>query len=197
MKGSRLSAVYAVLAITAVVWLLEIVDFLGGGWLDGYGIVPRHLGSLSHIFSAPFLHFGFDHLISNTLPLVVLGLLVAMSGLGRFLGATAIIILTGGLGVWLFSGDHTLVAGSSILVFGYFGFLVVRGFVERRTLDIVAMICVVIFYGTLILGVLPVDPRISWIGHLFGLIGGVIAALKLPRRTERPTPAPDPYNPSW
>src|SRR5699024_9096825 len=115
--------------------------------------------------------------------------LAAFSGLGRFVGASVIIIVASGLGVWFFGPPGLPTVGASGLVFGYFGFLVLRGIIERRTLDLAIMIGVIVLYGGLIFGVLPGDDGISWQAHLFGFIGGLVAAKALPKR-ERPTRAP-------
>ncbi|MFC0038357.1 rhomboid family intramembrane serine protease [Actinomadura rayongensis] len=179
-QGARaVTAAVLVLAVTAVMWLLEIVDVATDNSLDRYGIQPRDVADLPDIFTAPFLHGGFDHLTGNTVPFVVLGFLAAWRGIAKFLGMSLIVIVTGGLGVWFTGSANTL--GSSILIFGFFGYLLGRGVFERRVLDIVIAVAVVAFYGTLVFGVLPSDPRISWQGHLFGLIGGVAAAWALRR----------------
>lgn len=184
---SRIRAILTVVALTAVMWLLEIVDAVTGNALDAFGIRPRAFDDLGYIFTAPFLHYGFDHLMANSVPMLVLGSLVAFSGLGRFAAASVIIILISGVGVWLTSPPASITLGASGLIFGYFGFLVLRGIVERKTIDIVIMICVVIFYGAMIWGALPGQEGISWQAHLFGFIGGLVSAYALPRR-EQPRP---------
>lgn len=172
-----------VVLLTLFMWVLEIIDHAMGGALDRYGIVARNPHYFPEILSAPFLHYGFAHLMANSVPLLILGFLVAMSGVGRFLGASLIIIVASGGGVWLFGPPNTLTLGASGLVFGYFGYLLARGFVERRVADVAITIVVALVYGTMIFGVLPADPTISWQGHLFGFLGGIFAAMVLPRRT--------------
>jgi membrane associated rhomboid family serine protease len=166
----------------AGMWVLEIADFMLDGRLDQYGIRAHDVGDLPQIFSAPFLHGGFGHLIANSLPFLVLGTLAAARGLTRFLAMNLVVILVGGAGVWLFGSPGAETLGASILIFGYFGYLLGRGVFERHLADIAIAVTVVLLYGTMILGVLPTDPRISWQGHLFGLIGGVLAAWTLRRR---------------
>ncbi|GAB3213856.1 Uncharacterized membrane protein (homolog of Drosophila rhomboid) [Marinactinospora thermotolerans DSM 45154] len=194
MTQSRIRAILTVVALTAVMWVLEIIDLLTNNALDAYGIQPRVIDGLGHVLTAPFLHFGFDHLIANTVPLLVLGSLTAFSGLGRFAATSVIVILVSGVGVWLTSTPGSLTLGASGLIFGYFGFLVLRGIIERKTIDIVIMICVVIFYGTMIFGVLPTQTGVSWQAHLFGFLGGLLAAYVLPRR-ERPQRLTPGYGP--
>ncbi|MBO2449077.1 rhomboid family intramembrane serine protease [Actinomadura barringtoniae] len=179
--GMRAVSAFALVgSMTAIMWMLEFIDYGLNGRLDSYGIQPHDVNDLPDIFTAPFMHAGFDHLMGNTIPFLILGFLAAARGIAKFLAATLIIIVVGGLGVWFTSSANTL--GSSILIFGYFGYLLGRGIFERRILDIVIALVVVVLYGGIIVGVVPNDPGISWQGHLFGLIGGVIASWFLRRR---------------
>ncbi|MGW0366361.1 rhomboid family intramembrane serine protease [Streptomyces sp. NPDC002990] len=172
-----------------LLWLVELVDLATGHALDGYGIVPRETEGLTGIPLAPFLHFGFDHVASNTVPLLVLGFVAALSGIRRFLAVCAAVVVVDGLGVWLVSPSHSVTAGASGLIFGLFGYLLVRGFVERRPLGVAVGMLIAAFWGTTFLaGVMPTDSTVSWQGHLFGLIAGVGTALLL-RRPGRAGPA--------
>ncbi|MDP9239981.1 MAG: rhomboid family intramembrane serine protease [Actinomycetota bacterium] len=166
----------AVGALVCVLWVVEAIDALMSHRLDTWGISPRMFDELPDIFTAPFLHAGFGHLAANSVPVAVLGFLAALRGLGRFLAVSAVIIVVSGLGVWLTSPVNTVTIGASGLVFGYLGYVLVRGFVDRRSSDIVIGLVVAIVYGSVLLGVLPGQRGISWQGHLFGLIGGVLAA---------------------
>ncbi|MFC4912403.1 rhomboid family intramembrane serine protease [Actinomadura gamaensis] len=183
-QGTRaLAAATLILFVTAGMWVLEGIDYLADGRLDQYGIHPHDVADLPDIFTAPFLHVGFAHLMANTVPFLILGFLAAVRGLAKFLAASLVIIVVGGLGVWFTSSALTL--GSSILIFGFFGYLIGRGLFERRLADIAIAVAVVAVYGTMLVGVVPSDPSISWQGHLFGLLGGVLAAWMLRRsRTE-------------
>lgn len=166
----------------AVLWVLEIFDAATGHPLDAYGVQPRTDDGLVGIAVAPMLHFGFDHLISNTVPVVVLGFLTLATGIGRGLLATAIIWVVGGLGVWVFAQPGSNHAGASVLVFGWIVFLVVRGFLNRRSTEILIGVAVFLLYSGVLLGVLPGQPGVSWQGHLFGAIGGFLAARVLATR---------------
>ena len=176
-QRSRLGSAAIVTAVlVALIWGQELTDqLIFGGRLDAYGIVPRHLSTLGHIFTAPFLHGDFAHLLSNTLPLAVLAFLNALRGAARFVVATLIIVVVGGLLVWLLArgGLHL---GASELVFGYFGLLLASAVQERRPASILAAAAALLLYGTALWGVLPSDPRISWESHLFGFLAGVLAA---------------------
>lgn len=190
------SAGIAVGALVVTIWVLEIIDWvLPGAPLDSFGIPARDLTGLPYIISAPFLHYGFGHLIANSLPLLVLGFLSAMRGLGRFVAVSIIVIVVSGVGVWLTSAPGSITLGASGLVFGYFGYLIGRGIFERRTADIVIAVVVVSVYGGMIFGALPIQGEgVSWQGHLFGLIGGVLAAWGLRRPAIPPAP-PGPPGP--
>lgn len=178
-----LTAGAVVLGWVGLLWVLEAVDLATGHGLDDHGISPREPGELLDIVPAAFLHDGWAHVASNSVPLLVLGFIAALGGLRRFAGVVLTVILIGGLGVWLTAPAHTITLGASGVVFGLFGYLLVRGFVDRRPLDVVVGLIVAVVYGSLLQGVLPTDPGVSWQGHLFGLIGGVVAAFALRRST--------------
>nr|WP_221443207.1 rhomboid family intramembrane serine protease [Nocardiopsis algeriensis] len=170
----------------AAMWVFEILDTLMLGTLDHqFGLRSWDTDAPWTVLTAPFMHGNFQHLIGNSLPFLVLGSLVAFSGLSRLLLTTLIVTLVSGVGVWLFTAPPSVTVGASGLVFGYFGYTVLRGIIERKTIDIVIMICVVLFYGTMIWGVLPQYPGVSWQAHLFGFLGGLLAAYLLPRREKR------------
>ncbi|GGJ94961.1 rhomboid family intramembrane serine protease [Streptomyces camponoticapitis] len=171
----------------ALLWVLEAVDSSTGA-LQTYGLSPRDAGELRDVIPMAFLHHGFDHLAANALPLLVLGFLAALSGTGHFLRVVLTIMVVGGLGVWLTAADNSVTAGASGVVFGLLGYLLVRGFVNRRAVDIVVGLLVLVMYGSALWGVLPTNPTVSWQGHLFGLIGGVMAAFMY-RRPKRRAPA--------
>ncbi len=179
-SGGGLSNVVAAGALmagwVALLWVLEAVDAVSHGALDHFGIVPRQARGLLDIVPAAFVHFGFGHVAANSLPLLVLGFLAALRGIGRFLAISLLIIVVSGLGVWLVAPSGTNTAGASGLIFGLFAYLVVRGFVDRRPLDIALGVVVAVVYGSILWGVLPNATGVSWQGHLFGLVGGVLAA---------------------
>ncbi|MDF5751601.1 rhomboid family intramembrane serine protease [Spongiactinospora sp. TRM90649] len=181
LTGAMGSALLLVL-IVGVMWLVEIIDYTTGNRLDAYGIIGWNPDSLSGILFAPFLHGGFGHLMANSVPLLILGFVAAIRGIGRFLVASLIIIVVSGVGVWLTTPPYYVTIGASGLVFGYFGLVVARGLFDRRIVDIVLGLCVAVAYYSLLWGVLPNQEGISWQGHLFGLVGGVLAAWFLRRK---------------
>ncbi|MGJ0153561.1 rhomboid family intramembrane serine protease [Streptomyces sp. CH8.1] len=181
------AAAKLMLGWVALLWVLEAVDHATGHALDQYGIVARDPGSLTGVVSAAFLHFGFDHVASNSVPLLVLGFIAALSGIRRFLAVCGLILLADGLGTWLISPSGTMTLGASGVVFGLFGYLLVRGFVERRALGIAVAVGVAAVWGTTIVsGILPTDSGVSWQGHLCGLVAGVVTALCFRRPAPRP-----------
>jgi membrane associated rhomboid family serine protease len=163
-------------ALVGLMWLSEVVDTAMHGALDQYGIISREPRGLIGIVTAPFLHLGFGHLISNTLPLVTLGALIAISGAARLFQVTAMVVVIGGLGTWLISPPNTITIGASGLVFGYATYLVLRGLFNRRLGQVLLGIVVVIVWGSALLGGLLPQDGISWQGHMFGAIAGIIAA---------------------
>lgn len=164
--------------IVVALWSLEIVDFLGSGWLDNYGIRPRSAAGLNGILFAPWLHFGFGHVAANTVPFAVMGWFTMLKGFGRFATVTVIITLLGGAGTWLIGGAGTIHAGASILIFGYFGYLLFNGIFERSLHAMSIALITILLYGYMIWGVLPITVMrgISWEGHLSGFLAGALAA---------------------
>ena len=164
-------------SFVAVIWLVELADWLVlKGALDGYGIRPRELAGLRGILFAPFLHFGFRHVAANTVPFVILGWLVGLRRTSDFFLVSAAILLVGGLAVWLIGPAHSVHTGASGLVFGYLGFLLLRGYFERSPVAILVAIVVGAVYASALPGLLPGQPGVSWQGHMFGFAGGVLAA---------------------
>jgi membrane associated rhomboid family serine protease len=158
-------------------WVIEITDrILPFIHLEAHGIHPRSTKGLLGIALSPFLHGDFPHLISNSLPLLVLGGLVLAGGRGVFFGTTIFVIVLGGGAVWLLAPTGTNHIGASGLVFGYLGFLLARGIFEKSIAWFLLSLAVLIAYGGLLFGVLPGQPGISWQGHLFGFVAGIIAA---------------------
>lgn len=166
----------------AVLWAVEIVDVMASHRLDGWGIRPRDGEGLLGILAAPLLHGGWGHLGANTVPALVLGFLTLATGVVRGLLATAIIWLGGGLAVWLVAGGSSVHIGASGLIFGWIAYLAVQGFVDRKPWEIVIGVGVLVVYGGALWGVLPGTPGVSWQGHLFGAVAGVVAALALRER---------------
>ncbi|NMN99450.1 rhomboid family intramembrane serine protease [Antrihabitans stalactiti] len=165
-----------ILAFTALLYAIEFIDVLDDNALDQDGIRPRTLDGLWGILWAPLLHYGWGHLIANTLPLIVLGFLALLAGIARGVAATGVIWLVAGVGTWLTGETNSVHLGASALIFGWLTFLITRGLFTRSLAQIAIGLVVLFVYGGLLWGVLPGAQGISWQGHLFGAIGGVIAA---------------------
>ena len=178
-------AALIMLAMLAGMWILELLDQLSGNQLDQLGIHAREIDGMPEILTAPFLHAGWDHLISNSLPFVVLGFLVLLSGLARWLVSSLIIIVISGMTAWLLTPVHTIILGASGLIFGWLTYLLARGLWSRRPAQVVIAVLVLLVYGGLIWGLFPGNAGISWQAHLGGAVGGVLAAWLLHRRASR------------
>lgn len=171
-----------IFTLLVLIWIAQIINFvLGYEPNQWFGLEPRDFGGLIGIPASPFLHAGFGHAIANTVPLLVLGGMAAMASPKRFMEATIIIVLLGGIMVWIMArGGNRVHVGASGLVFGYLGYIVALGILERSLRAIAMAVFAGLLYGGLVWGVLP-DHRISWESHLFGGIAGGIAAWILTR----------------
>ena len=176
-RSPVVQAAQLVIVVLVSMWVIEAVDalFLDEG-LDQNGIIPRSWGGLDGILWAPFLHGGFGHLLANSLPFLALGGFIALEGPRRWVAVTVFVMVLGGAATWVFARSAVHI-GASGLVFGYAGFLLVAGFVEKSIKGItVAIIVGVLFGGMVLRGITPVSSWVSWEAHLFGLVAGVIAA---------------------
>lgn len=184
-----------ILTFVVLLYLVELIDQLSRHSLDAHGIRPLEADGLWGIVFAPVLHASWQHLMANTVPLLVLGFLMTLAGLSRFVWATVIVWILGGFGTWLIGNvgsscgptDHI---GASGLIFGWLAFLLVFGIFVRRVSNIIIGLIVMFAYGGVLLGAMPVlgiCGGVSWQGHLCGAIAGVVAAyvLSAPERKAR------------
>jgi membrane associated rhomboid family serine protease len=180
--------------IVGLMWVLEIINSIDSYQLDREGgIHPRDLGRVWEIFTSPFLHGSYGHLIANTIPFVFMGLIIALRGAARLALVSAIVIVIGGLGTWLISPSGSVTVGASGVVFGYAGYLLTRGLFNRSALEIVTGGLVGAIWGGALLTSLVPHSGISWQGHLSGGIAGIIAAWLL---ADRPSAAKRSAGPS-
>jgi membrane associated rhomboid family serine protease len=167
-------AFFLMVGFIALIWILQVANWADSYRLDvDYGILPRSIGHLPDMFTAPFLHFSWDHIEGNSGPLFVFGLLAAYRGVVRFLGVTLVVALTSGIAVWLFQGSNELTVGASGLIFGYFGYVLARGIFDRNLIDALAAVVMALSYAYILTVAVPGTPGVSWVGHLGGLIGGL------------------------
>ncbi len=164
------------LGLVALLWFIEIVNLLLGNRLLLLGIHPRSLRGLIGVFLWPFLHAGIFHLAANTIPLVILGWLIMLDRIRDFVVVSVTTVVLGGLGVWLIAPANTVHVGASGVIFGYLGFLLLRGYFQRSAAWLVISLLVGLSYsGVLLWGMMPA-PGVSWQGHICGLLAGVFAA---------------------
>ena len=185
-------ALWVMVGALVVLWLVQIVNAATDYDLSfDYGIRSRELGSLPEIFSAPFLHFSWSHIEGNSGPLFIFGFLAAFRGVKKFLGVTLLIVVGSGLGAWFTAEAGTVGAGASGVVFGYFGYIIVRGLFDRRPIDIVIGLVMALCFAYQFSLLIPAGEGIGWQAHLFGFIAGVLGGwLFRERRPKRIEPAP-------
>jgi membrane associated rhomboid family serine protease len=190
VTADRENGIAFVAAMAALMWVAEVIDLALGGDLDAYGIEPGDPEGLIGVGTAPFLHAGFGHLVGNTVPFVLLGAVIALAGLRRVVLVTLIVAVVAGLGTWFVAPPGTVHIGASGIVFGYAAYLISRALFSRSLAHAAVGIVVIVLYGgTLLFGVVP-ERGISWQGHLFGAMGGVLAAWLLDRREPAPAGLP-------
>jgi membrane associated rhomboid family serine protease len=171
-----LVALQVIVAFVALLYVVELVDTVMGHRLDEAGVRPRATDGLDGILFAPLLHGGWAHLVANTVPLLVFGFLILLAGVSRWLAVTAVVWLVGGAGTWLVSPPNTVTIGASVLAFGWLVYLLLIGIFSRTLWQVLVGVGLLVLYGGVLLGVLPGQPGVSWQGHLFGALGGALAA---------------------
>ncbi len=162
-------------------WMVgaEVLDAVTAFPLDALGVMPRTLDGLVKIPLLPFLHGGFDHLINNSIGVLLAGGMVAYESPEKFRDVSLISGLTSGLGVWALGSGLTV--GASGLVYGYMGYSMARGLFDHRPEAIKKSLLSGLLFAGSLPGLLPGTPGVSWQGHLFGFMGGVAAAAILPK----------------
>ena len=175
-KSKNLRAKIGVLFwFVLILWLIEIINLVTGYRLNNFGIYPRKLYGLYGIIFAPFLHGGLTHLLLNTIPLTIMGGIIIVRSIKEFLSISLFIILFSGIIIW-FVGRPAYHVGASGLIFGYFGYLIARGWFERTVSSILIAAVILILYGGMIFYIMPSHSQVSWEAHLFGFITGIIGA---------------------
>ena len=176
----------ALVAFVALLWAVQVVNWIFGYGLNpAFGLIPRHVSGLDGVIAMPLLHGSFAHLMANTPPLLVMGGLLVATTTRALLPVNAVVIGLGGGLVWLF-GSSAIHIGASGLVFGWYGFLVARGLVDRSPITLGAALVVGVLYGSLLWGVFPGQPSVSWEAHLFGAIAGAGAAFLIRTHVHAP-----------
>lgn len=190
-RDHHLSRFVPVVVLLAVMWVVEIVDAILPLDLDRFSLQSWNPVSLYGLVTSPLLHSGFGHLLANTFPFLILGLIIAVEGARRFWFVTAVTALVSGLGAWLTTWPGHNIVGASGIVFGFFGYLAVRTWftddVLRKIVYFAIGLIIFITYGaSMVFGMLPQSNGVSWQGHLFGFAGGIVAAWLLHRKRSAP-----------
>ena len=168
-------ALFVMVGFIALIWVIQIANWADHYHLTvDYGIRAHDVGSLPDVLSAPFLHFSWAHIEGNSGPLFIFGFLAAYRGVTKFLGVTVLVILTSELGAWLTESSGTIGAGASGVVFGYFGYIMVRGFFDRHAIDMLLGAVMALCFAYQFTVLLP-HAGIGWQAHVGGLVGGVAA----------------------
>jgi membrane associated rhomboid family serine protease len=187
----RVEGLQLLAAIVALMWLVEVINTIDSNRLDRDGIYARSFSHLWGILTAPFIHVSFQHLISNSIPFIFMGLIIALRGAARLALVTAIVIVIGGIGTWLISPGGVSTVGASGVVFGYATYLLARGLFNRSLLELLTGAVVGVVWGGALLSSVVPHYGISWQGHVCGAVGGVVAAwaLSRDRRPQEQKPA--------
>jgi membrane associated rhomboid family serine protease len=190
MLAEARRALWVMVGILVVLWIVQIINAATGYELSvDYGIRAREVGSLPEIFTAPFLHFSWSHIEGNSGPLFIFGFLAAYRGVKKFIGVSLLVVICSGLGAWFTAGAGTVGAGASGVVFGYFGYIMVRGIFDRRPIDIVIGLVMALCFAYQFSLLIPAGEGIGWQAHLFGFIAGLLGGWFF--RERRPKALPE------
>jgi membrane associated rhomboid family serine protease len=174
LAGAR-RAFFVMIGVLAALWIIQIAN-----WADGYGLTfslgihGRDVASLPDIVTAPLLHFSWAHIEGNSGPLFIFGFLAAYRGVAKFAGVTALVVIISGLAAWFAESPGTVGAGVSGVVFGYFGYIMVRGFFDRHVIDMLVGAVMALCFAYQFTVLLP-HAGIGWQAHIGGLVGGILA----------------------
>ncbi len=180
LAGAR-RAFFVMTGVLVVLWALQIANVADSYHVtQSYGIRPRDVGTLPDILTAPFLHFSWTHIEGNSGPLFIFGFLAAYRGIKKFALLTIIVVLTSGFAAWFFEPSG-VGAGASGVVFGYFGYIIVRGLFDRHLIDVLVGAVMALCFAYQFAVLLP-HEGIGWQAHVGGLVGGVVGGWLLRER---------------
>ncbi|MEV0232028.1 rhomboid family intramembrane serine protease [Nonomuraea sp. NPDC050786] len=190
MVAEARKAFWVMVGFLAIIWIVQIPNWMSGYALSyQYGVQPWNLARLPDIVPSAFLHWSWEHIEANSGPLFIFGFLSAYRGVAKFFSVTGLIIVVSGLGEWFTASPQSIGAGASGVVFGYFGYILVRGAFDRHLIDIVVGVVMALCFAYTFAGLLP-QEGIGWQAHVFGFAGGVAGGwLFRDRKRPRPTPA--------
>jgi membrane associated rhomboid family serine protease len=172
--------------VAAVLWIVQILNAIDDYRLDRFGLKPREFDGLWGVVTMPFLHSSYGHLLSNTIPVILIGWVVLLAGLSTWATVTGLVVVGGGVLTWLVGPGDSVIVGASGLVFGWLGYLLARAYFSRRLKWIVVAVLVLVFFGTLLFGLFPsINSDVSWQAHVCGFVAGIgTGALLHPRGQE-------------
>ncbi|MBY8876119.1 rhomboid family intramembrane serine protease [Streptomyces sp. PLK6-54] len=197
MIAEARKALFVMVGFLAIVWGIQVANWADGYALSrDYGLLSGSPGRLPDVFTAPFLHWSWAHIESNSGPLFVFGFLAAYRGVSRFLALTLLVAATSGLAVWFFERGDLDTVGASGLIFGYFGYVTLRGLFDRHLVDTLVGLVMAASFAYLLTVAVPGTPGVSWLAHLGGLVGGVAGAWLLRDRRGGGVPRQRPARPS-
>jgi membrane associated rhomboid family serine protease len=169
----------------AVLWVVQLLNAIDDYRLDRFGVKPRELDGLWGVVTMPFLHSSYGHLLSNTIPVVLIGWVLLLAGVSTWATVTGLVVVGGGLLTWLVGPGDSLIVGASGMVFGWLGYLLARAYFSRRLKWILVAVLVLIFFGTLLFGLFPtLNSDVSWQAHVCGFVAGIGAGALLHPRGE-------------
>jgi len=197
---NRMTSVTSVLKTQAVVlggtlavfWAVFVVNAVLGGSLLSLGVIPRTATGLRGILFAPFLHGSLNHVVANSIPFLALGWMVMLRDERHYIPVTLAGMVGSGIMAWLLGAPGSVHIGASGVIFGYLGFLMLTGWYTRSFGSILLSIIVTLAWGSLVFGMMPGEPGISWQAHIGGFLGGALAARGF--RTSRRLPSADARN---
>lgn len=168
-------SLYMPVIFVCIAGAIKVLEILGGFRLTWLGVRPRTFEGLDGILTMPFIHGDFTHFLNNAGPIIALGASILFFYRRVAYQTFAIIWILSGLGVWLCARGSNHI-GASGLVFGFASFLIVSGLLRSDRRSLALALIVVFFYGGMIWGILPGQIGVSWEGHLFGALSGILAA---------------------
>ena len=174
LAGAR-RALFVMTGVLVVIWAVQLANFADSyNLVQQYGIEPRHVGSLPDILTAPFVHLSWSHIEGNSGPLFIFGFLAAYRGIAKFAALSVIVVLTSGLAAWFFASPNSVGVGASGVVFGYFGYIIVRGLFDRHAIDVLIGALMALCFAYQFSVLLP-HQGIGWQAHIGGLVGGILS----------------------
>lgn len=177
MIKKNISLFSPIFIFITIIWSIKLIEILfNTSYAYSLGLEPRSISSLVNIFTTPLVHSNLSHLISNTLPLIVFSIIILINEKKmKYTEILFFIVIFGGFFLWLF-GRNAIHVGASGVIFGLFGYLIAAAIFRKKIFDIFVAIILIFFYWSIIYGILPNDNGVSWEGHLFGLVSGVLSS---------------------